>query len=202
LDNLRRSEISSDYSIHLWTPPIPFDTLRSIPPFPYSVGDSHLPTLQPSSDSCYTKLRHFRYFVWVSRLSTISDLLALAASAHAAGLQYFSGAIVHFLFFIKFKSTIYYAVLDRSPRQTIQMEYCLWVYKCKIVRDTAALMLPFRVVMSPACASRGQENNKENWALRHLPKPALAPNTDHPQHAQPTPKDVPSRSRTHMYLAT
>jgi hypothetical protein len=55
-------------------PLYPFGTLRSIPPFPYSVGDSHLPTSQPSSDSCYTKLRHFRCFVWVSGLSTINEL--------------------------------------------------------------------------------------------------------------------------------
>jgi hypothetical protein len=48
---------------YLWTPPIPFDTLHSIPPFPYGIGDSHLPTLQPSSDSCYTELRHFNNVV-------------------------------------------------------------------------------------------------------------------------------------------
>jgi hypothetical protein len=105
------------------------------------------------------------------------------------------------LFFF-FKSTIYYAVLDRSPRQTIQTKYSLWVYKCKIVRETAALTSPYQAVMSPARAKRRQENDKENWVLRRLPKPALAPNADRPQHAQSTPKNVPSRSRTRVYLAT
>jgi hypothetical protein len=71
-------------------------------------------------------------------------------------------------------------VLDHSPRQTIQNKYSLLVSKCKIVRDTAALALPFGAVMSPAHVKRGQENDKENWALRHLPKPALAPDADHP----------------------
>jgi hypothetical protein len=101
----------------------------------------------------------------------------------------------HFYFFYFFKSTIYYAVLDHSPRQTIQTKYSLRVYKCKIVRETAALTSPCRAVMSPARVKRRQENDKVHWALRRLPKPALAPNADRPQHAQSTPKDVPSRSR-------
>jgi hypothetical protein len=71
-------------------------------------------------------------------------------------------------------------------------EYSLQVYTCKIVRDTATLTSPSRAVMSPTCAKHGQENDKENWALRRLPKPALAPDVGHPQHAQSTPKDVPS----------
>jgi hypothetical protein len=79
-----------------------------------------------------------------------------------------------------------------------KLKYSLRVYTCKIVRDTAALMSPFRVVMSPARAKRGQENDKECWALRCLPKPALAPDADHPRHVQSTPKDVPSRSWTHV----
>jgi hypothetical protein len=106
------------------------------------------------------------------------------------------------MFFFFFKSTIYYVVLDRSPRQTIQTKYSLLVYKCKIVRDTAALMSPFRAVMSPARAKRGQENDKENWALRCLPKPTLALDATRPRHMQSTPKDVPSRSQTRVYLAT
>jgi hypothetical protein len=77
-------------------------------------------------------------------------------------------------------------------------EYSLRVYTCKIGRDTTALTSPFRAVMSPAHASRGQENDKEYWALRRLPKPALAPDRRHPQHVQSTPKDVPSRSRTRV----
>jgi hypothetical protein len=101
-------------------------------------------------------------------------------------------------FFFFFKSTIYYAVLNRSPWQTIQTKYSLRVYTCKIDRDTATLMSSFRTVMSPACTKRGQENNKEHWVLRRLPKPALAPKANHPQHAQSTPKDVPSRSRTRV----
>jgi hypothetical protein len=90
--------------------------------------------------------------------------------------------------FFKFKSTIYYAVLDRSPQQTIQKKYSLRVYTCKIGRDTTALTSPFRVVMSPARTKRGQENDKEHWALRHLPKPALAPNGRQPPSAQSTPQ--------------
>jgi hypothetical protein len=81
-------------------------------------------------------------------------------------------------------------------------EYSLRVYTCKIVKDTAALTSPFRAVMSPARALHGQENDKEHWALRRLPKPALAPDADHPRHAQSTPKDIPSRSWTHVYLTT
>jgi hypothetical protein len=51
---------------------------------------------------------------------------------------------VKFLFFLNFFiSTIYYMVLDRSPRQTIQSKYSLLVYKCKIDRETAALTSPF-----------------------------------------------------------
>jgi hypothetical protein len=107
-----------------------------------------------------------------------------------------------FFFFFFFKSTIYYAVLNRSPRQTIQTKYSPRVYMCKIGREITALMSPFRAVMSPARAKRGQENNKESWVLRCLPKPALAPDVNHPLHAQPTPEDVPSRSRTCVYLAT
>jgi hypothetical protein len=103
-----------------------------------------------------------------------------------------------FFFFFFLKSTIYYAVLDRSPRQTIQTKYSLRVYTCKIGREITALTSPFRAVMSPARALRGQENDKEHWALRRLPKPALAPDGHHPQHAQSTPKDVPSRSRTRV----
>jgi hypothetical protein len=103
-----------------------------------------------------------------------------------------------FFFFFFFNSTIYYAVLDRSPRQTIQTKYSLRVYTCKIEREITALTSPFRAVMSPARASRGQENDTEYWALRRLPKPALAPDGRHPQHAQSPPKDVPSRSRTRV----
>jgi hypothetical protein len=77
-------------------------------------------------------------------------------------------------------------------------EYCLWVYTCKIVREAAALTSPFRAVKSLARVKRGQENDQENWALRCLPKPALVPDMDHPQHAQSTPKNVPSQSWTHV----
>jgi hypothetical protein len=98
-------------------------------------------------------------------------------------------------FFFVFKSTIYYAVLDHSPRQTIQTKYSLRVSTCKIGREITALTSPFRAVMSPARAKHGQENDKENWALRRLPKPALAPDADHPLRMQSTPKDVPSQSR-------
>jgi hypothetical protein len=77
-------------------------------------------------------------------------------------------------------------------------KYSLRVYTCKIGREITALTSPFRAVMSPARAKRGQENDKEHWALRRLPKPALAPDGRHPQHAQSTPKDVPSRSRTRV----
>jgi flagellar biosynthesis/type III secretory pathway protein FliH len=77
-------------------------------------------------------------------------------------------------------------------------EYSLRVYTCKIGRDATALTSPFRAVMSPARAKRGQENNKEYWALRRLPKPALAPDGHPPQHTQSTPKDVPSRGRTRV----
>jgi hypothetical protein len=79
-----------------------------------------------------------------------------------------------------------------------KQEYSLRVYMCKIGREITALMSPFRAVMSPARAKRGQENDKEHWALRRLPKPALAPDGRHPQHAQSTPKDVPSRSQTRV----
>jgi hypothetical protein len=106
--------------------------------------------------------------------------------------------IYMYFFFFFFKSTIYYAVLDRSPRQTIQTKYSLRVYTCKIGRDITTLTSPFRAVMSPARAERGQENDKEYWVLRRLPKPALAPDGRYPQHAQSTPKDVPSRSRTRV----
>jgi hypothetical protein len=109
-----------------------------------------------------------------------------------------NGTSESFFFFFFFKSTIYNAVLDRSPRQTIQTKYSLRVYKCKIGRETTALTSPFRAVMSPARTKRGQENDKEHWALRRLPKPALAPDGHHPQHAQSTPKDVPSRGRTRV----
>jgi hypothetical protein len=43
-------------------------------------------------------------------------------------------------------------------------EYSLQVYTCKIGREITALTSPFRVVMSPARAKRGQENDKEHWA--------------------------------------
>jgi hypothetical protein len=86
-------------------------------------------------------------------------------------------------------------VLDRSLRQTIQVKYSLRVYTCKIEREITALTLPFRAVKSPARAKRGQENDKEHGALRHLPKPALAPDAAPPPctqihtqgHSQPKP---------------
>ena len=49
--------------------------------------------------------------------------------------------------------------------------------------------------MSPARAKRGQENDKRCWALRRLPKPALAPHANPPRRAQPTPKSAPDRNR-------
>jgi hypothetical protein len=95
-----------------------------------------------------------------------------------------------FFFYINQQFIMRCSIAVRS--KPYKQEYSLWVYTCKIVRDTAALTSPFRVVMSPARTKHGQENNKENWALRCLPKPALAPNVNRPQRMQSTPDDVPS----------
>jgi hypothetical protein len=114
---------------------------------------------------------------------------------------YTTRAFTIFIFFIfnqQFITRCSIAVCGKPYKK----EYSLRVYTCKIVRDITALTLPFRAVMSPARAKRGQENDKEKWALRRLPKPALAPDGRPPQHAQSTPKDVPSRSQTCVYLAT
>jgi hypothetical protein len=79
-------------------------------------------------------------------------------------------------FFQQFITRCSIAVRGKPYKQ----KYSLQVYTCKIGRETAALMSPFRAVMSPARAKHGQENDKEHWVLRCLPKPALAPDTDHP----------------------
>jgi hypothetical protein len=131
---------------------------------------------------------------WASIVKSAKDAILTEQGKHLPVNE--EGVLFFFVFF--FKSTIYYTVLNRSPRQTIQTKYSLRIYTGKIRREITALMSPFRVVMSPARASCGQENDKEHWALRRLPKPALAPDGHHPQHVQSTPKDVPSRSRTRV----
>jgi hypothetical protein len=111
------------------------------------------------------------------------------------------GTFFFFFFFFLNQQFITWCSIAVCSTQ-YKLMYCLRVYRCKIVRDTATLTSPFRAVMSPACTKRRQENDKENWALRRLPKPALAPDVNHPRHVQSTPRDVPSRSRTRVYLAT
>jgi hypothetical protein len=109
---------------------------------------------------------------------------------------------IGFLFFIFLNQQFITWCAIAVHGKPYKTKYSLWVYTCKIGRDTAALTSPFRAVMSPAHVKHGQENDKEYWALRRLPKPALAPDTNHPHHTQSTPKDVPSRSQTRVYLVT
>jgi hypothetical protein len=87
-------------------------------------------------------------------------------------------ALFYFIFFLNQQFITQCSIAVRG--KPYKLKYSLQVYMCKIGRDTATLMSPFRVVMSPARALCGQENDKESWALRRLPKPALAPNADHP----------------------
>jgi hypothetical protein len=145
--------------------------------------------------------------VHADRLMAVCDALGLTLSSpveegpthfpYNEGLTPTVIDLIFFFFFFfiqQFITRCSIAVRGKPYKQ----KYSLRVYTCKIGRDITALTSPFRAVMSPARAKRRQENDKEYWALRRLPKPALAPDGCHPQHAQSTPKDVPSRSRTRV----